>query len=382
MRVAVITTGLGPGGAEMMLFKLLTALDRSRFELAVFSLRGEEAFADRLRAANVPVHTAGLGGGPGALQRARHVWRELVAFDPQVIQGWMYHGNLAALAAARMLRGKRTVLWGVRQSLADLHREKRATSWIIRLGARWSRHVDAVVYNSAEGQRGHEAIGYARERGICIPNGFDLQRFGPSESARAALRRECGIDPQALVVGYVARYHPVKDHAGLVVAASQVAAAVPGVHFVMAGPGVDASNAELARAIGAAGMQERIHLLGLRADVAAVTAGFDVAVCASRAEGFPNIVGEAMACAVPCAVTDVGDCAAIVGDTGAVVPPSDPPAMAAALTRLLRMAPSERAQLGSAARARIQRDFSLESVASRYSDLFISPTASLSACAA
>lgn len=382
MRLAVITSGLGPGGAEMMLYKLLTRLDRRRFAPAVFSLRGDELFVKLLREADIAVHTANLGGPGGGLPGLLRLRRQLAGFRPHLLQGWMYHGNAAAWLAARTLSPRPPVAWSVRQSLPDLAQERRGTALVVRACAQLSGQAAAIVYNASQAARDHEALGFDAARTRTIPNGFDTVACQPSVVAHAALRQELGLPEGSLLAGLVARHHPVKNHAGFLAAAAAVAQALPAAHFVLVGQGVSADNLALAALLSRHGLAGRCHLLGERRDIHQVTAAFDVAVCASFTEGFPNVVGEAMACAVPCIVTDVGDCASIVGDTGLVVPPRDTPALAAAMHQLLAAPAAERAALGLAARQRIERVFSIDAVVHQYETLFASLASKEGPCAA
>ena len=159
----------------------------------------------------------------------------------------------------------------------------------------------------------------------------------------------------------------MKDQSGFLAAAAEAVGVDCRLHFVMVGAGVDDANSDLASAMARFGLGACVHLLGERRDIPRLTAGLDIA-CSSSAwgEGFPNVIGEAMECGVPCAVTDTGDSATIVGDCGEVVPVRDPSAMARAMLTLVAMDPSRRAALGSAARARIVENFSIDAVARRY----------------
>jgi glycosyltransferase involved in cell wall biosynthesis len=104
--------------------------------------------------------------------------------------------------------------------------------------------------------------------------------------------------------------------------------------------------------------------------VARLTAAFDVATLCSQSEAFPNVIGEAMACCVPCVATDVGECRRVIGDTGRIVETQDPGALAAAWTDLLALPASERRTLGFAARQRVVRDFDITSIAKQYQSLY------------
>jgi len=185
------------------------------------------------------------------------------------------------------------------------------------------------------------------------------------------LRSELGIPGSSVVVGLVARFDPQKDHHNFVKAASLVCKVHPGVHFLLCGDGVDHRNEELAGWIDSTGFKERFHLLGRIDDVPRVMSALDVLVSSSSfGEGFPNVVGEAMACGVPCVVTEVGDSARIVGDCGVVVPPRAPELLAEGLIRLIFVAVGRRRELGYHARRRVVGGFSLPVVANRYASLY------------
>src|SRR5690606_26895230 len=182
---------------------------------------------------------------------------------------------------------------------------------------------------------------------------------------------ELGLRETDRLVGLIARWHPQKDHAGFLRAAAALAGRQPTAHFVLAGGQCDTGNPELLRLVAATGLADRVQLRGQRSDIPRLTAALDIATLASSfGEAFPSVLGEAMACAVPCVTTDVGDSADIVGDTGRVVPPGDPAALAAAWEELLALSPAELAELGERGRQRAHREFELGAVASRYEAVF------------
>jgi glycosyltransferase involved in cell wall biosynthesis len=206
-----------------------------------------------------------------------------------------------------------------------------------------------------------------------IGNGFDLQRFQPDAAAKARLCHELHIDPETALVGLVARFDPQKNHFGFIMAAQSVARRFPQVNFILAGRHVDNANAALRDWIAQNDGVARLHLLGERHDIPQLTAALDVAVsCSIYGESFPNTVGEAMACAVPCVVTDIGDAAFVAGQSGLTVAPDDTQALAEAILRLLQMSAEERAALGQQARRRMLENFSLPVVADKYAALYAS----------
>lgn len=366
IRVLHVITGLETGGAELSLLKLVESLHRERFVHDVVSLTGKGAIGERIEALGVPVIALRLSRAAAPIAGPVSLSRIIARTAPALVQGWMYHANLLALLAVKLARDPAPLLWNVRASLDGIENEKRSTRAVVRIGARVSTLPQGIVYNSVTGARQHEALGYAASRTQIIPNGFDCSSFRPDPSAGPALRAALGLDPDSIVVGCFGRYHPMKDHATLLSAAANAARVEPRLQFVLAGAGVDASNDALAALIGQLGLAANVHCLGERRDIASLTAALDIACSASVGESFPNVVGEAMACGVPCVVTDTGDAARIVGEGGLVVPVRDPASLAQAMVSLARAGPDRRRSLGTAARQRIVGHFSLEAVTDRY----------------
>jgi len=246
----------------------------------------------------------------------------------------------------------------------------RLSAVLLRALARLSGWPDVVVANSKVGKAFHESLGYHPRRWAVIPNGFDVKRYRPDREARVRVRRELGCDPDTPLIGLIARYDPMKDHATFLRAASLLLRRQARARFALAGRGAEAENAVLAKTIKALGLGSAVHLLGERSDIPKIMAALDLLSMSSAfGEGSPNVVGEAMACGVPCVVTDVGDAARIVGETGKVVPPRSPEALADAWLALLALSADERARLGVAARRRIETSFALSEIVVQYEDL-------------
>jgi glycosyltransferase involved in cell wall biosynthesis len=282
-----------------------------------------------------------------------------------VLQTWLYHADLLGIAVGSAARVP-SILWNVR--CTEL--EDSGSKPLQRLLRRLSPYPTGVVVNSLRGQAVHEAIGYAPRQWHFIPNGFDTSHFRPRAECRERVRAEIGIPDGASVVGMVARYHPMKDHALFLRAARQLLHEVPNVHFVLAGPGITSSNKALASQIDPS-FTSRIRLLGPRADIPELLSAFDIATLTSAyGEGFPNAVGESMACGVPCVVTDAGDAAAIVGSTGWSVPTGDTAALASAWKTALQVPHSTRRARGLEARRRIIQDFGVDRIVARYEALY------------
>ncbi|MBI3668697.1 MAG: glycosyltransferase [Acidobacteria bacterium] len=353
-----------------MLHRLVAGMDSTLFENEVISLTDLGAMAGKIEACGVRVRALGMKRGipnPYYLLRLAQWLRQS---QPQVIQTWMYHADLVGGLAAN-LAGFSAVVWNIRHSRLDLRVDKRRTLWTAWACARLSRLLPRrIVCCSETSRRVHVNLGYVPDQMEVIPNGFDLNLFKPDPAQRRAIREELGIPQAALVIGLIARFHPIKGHRNFVEAAGRLRREFPDARFLLCGEGVVSNNAELAGWIESAAIQDVCHLLGRREDIPQILNALDVATSASVGEAFPNVVAEAMACGVPCVVTDVGDSAAIVGAIGRVVPPRAPDALARAWRELLEARPEARSRLGLSARQRIEQRFALTTVIERYQNLY------------
>ena len=371
-----------------MLSRMISGMDRTRFENEVVSLTGILDLAEKMRGMGAGVRTLNMktsAPNPLLVMRLAQWIRES---KPDVIHTWMYHANLVGVLAAR-LAGNVPVVWGIHNSALDPRINKRRTMLVNRICAFLSRRFPArIVCCSEASLRIHGSLGYSGEKMVVIPNGFDLEKIKPDPDARASVRQELGIPLDAPLIGIAARFHPQKDHRNFVRAAARLHKQMSDIHFLLCGLDITWQNSQLAGWIETAGIRDCCHLLGVRQDMTRLFAGMDIATTASLGgEAFPLVIGEAMACGAPCVVTDVGDCALIVGETGTVVAPGDPEALAEAWRNLIEAGPRVRHRLGIAARRRVQQHFALPVIVERYQTIYsrlaagavhVLPSASLS----
>jgi glycosyltransferase involved in cell wall biosynthesis len=239
------------------------------------------------------------------------------------------------------------------------------------MNARVSPSAERIIYVSEASRRQHEAIGFSNCNSCVIPNGFDLTHIERDEVQRKKVRAGLGIGPNEMLVGHLARFHRAKDQLTLLRAAREVVRQQPGVKFALAGPGLDCTNDLLVRTIAENALNRQVFLLGETSDPNAFLSGCDVFCLSSSAEGFPNALGEAMACRLPVAATRVGECEEIVGDCGYLVEPRNPDALASALMRIVLLDAGLRMALGDRARERIMQRYSIARVAARYQSLYL-----------
>lgn len=376
IHLVIVITGLGVGGAEHALLALLSRFDRTRFKISLIVLGREAALVDAYRAIGIEPILLQLAPGRWPLAELRRFVTIVRALAPDVLQGWMYHGNLAASFVGARLPGV-PVCWSVRDTPDAAHGHSLFTRLVIRLSGWYVGRV-ARIFNVSARSAAYCAkhFGWPATRTEVLPNGIDAVRFRPNPDARIALRASLGLTPEQVLVGMVARWSPVKNHALLLESLAVLRARLPGVHLALVGKGLDAANTVLAEHLVRLNLTDAVHLLGPRSDVEALYPGFDLAVLSSKSEGFPNVLAEALCCATPVLSTEVGDARAIVGPGGVVVPASiDPAGFAQALGALLD-AP-DRVERGTAGRAHIEANYALEGVAARLQARYAAIVASM-----
>jgi len=368
MRIAHVIIDLRAGGAEGMLKRLVEAqLGQTTIEHRVISLRTIGSVGEELQRAGVQVEALDLRSIwdlPAVMQRlAASLRRD----RPDVVQTWMYHSDLLGGLVARAV-GIRTVVWNVR--VAEMTRDMDvplSTIAIRRVCAVLSAIIPKrIVYVAHSARKIHEGLGYARDRGIVIPNGYAAT---PDRGA-STVRDELGFDGSIILIGTAGRFSSQKGHRAFIAIASTLAQQNPKLRFVMAGRGNDTDNRQLQDWLAVCSTPDRFRLLGERSDMPNVLGGLDIFCLNSLGEGFPNVIAEAMGAGVPCVATDVGDTAYLLGDGGIVVPPRNPSAFEAALAQLVQAGPEGRRAMGERGRARLAEHFSIRLVSKCYEDLY------------
>jgi glycosyltransferase involved in cell wall biosynthesis len=264
------------------------------------------------------------------------------------------------------------IVWGVRASNMNVSRYDWLARMSLRLSAFLSRFPDAIITNSFAGLRFHKDIGYKTERMKVIPNGIDTKLFKPDHLSGFRLRDEWGIDEEMITIGLVGRLDPMKDHATFLRAVKIFDQKECSVRFVCVGDGKEPYKSEIHFLCRRLGVNGSIIWAGERCDMTAVYNSMDIVTSSSSfGEGFPNVIGEAMACGVPCVVTDIGDSAIIVGETGIVVPPEDPQSLADGWRSMLKRLNDKSYSIKEMARARIVSHYNSEIFIQKTSKKFL-----------
>lgn len=372
IRLVHIITGLKTGGAEMMLYKLLSQINRDKFDCHVISLTDDGVIGPKIQALGIPVFSVGMRNGlPDPIGFFRLVI-QLKKHRPDIVQTWLYHADLLGGLAAKLI-GVKKVIWNIRNSNLDADLNKWHTRMTARFCALLSNWLaDGIICNSERAAQVHQSLGYKKALFHQIGNGFDLARFCPNVTAKSALCKQLEVPEETLLIGLVARFDPQKHHQNFIQAASYISKKFLNIRFVLVGKDIDHHNKQLQKWIEETGHSDLFLLLGERNDIPDINAALDIACSSSLGESFPNAIGEAMACGVPCVVTDVGDLSKLVGDTGFVVPTDDPEALANAIIELLIKPEVVRQNMGKLARQRIEKNFSILSIIREYEQLYLS----------
>ncbi len=367
MKVMHVIVGLETGGAESMLCRLVTNMPNHSH--TIVSLTNIGSIGRDLVAKGYTINA--LCAKPSTIIYAFfRLWRLIRRDQPDVIQTWMYHADLLGGLAGR-LAGISNVIWNIRNTEIP-QRSISVTGLVVRLCAMLSRTIPkSIICCSRAGVKSHAMLGFDHNRMIVIPNGFDTKFFMPPLQSKKAIRSLLGLPHDSFIIGIVGRFDPLKGHDNFVEAAGIIAAQrTKNYNFLMVGRDIDCHNSKLNSIILKKGGQAKFILLGERKDIPNIMYSLDVLCLASKAEGFPNVVAEAMLMQVPCVVTDVGDAALIVGQAGRVVPPCNPHALAKTLMDLELMPHGDLQAIGFAARRRVVDSFGIHTAVKRYEEVY------------
>lgn len=368
MKIVHVISGLGRGGAENALLRLIeTQRHSGLFHHEVISLGTRGVYAAVLEADAIPVHVLNIRGLVSLVIGFIRLILILREIKPNLIQTWMVHADFLGGLASFFVPGS-VLIWGVRTT--DYRVESFKTRGIRRVCACLSwvlpHKVVCAAYASLLSCR---EAGYDDGKLVVVYNGFDVPNLLTHVGAGKNLRKSLGLN-EKLVVGCMGRYNPAKDYENFVKAAGILARRYPDCRFLLVGKGVDSNNEVLMTQIHSTGYGDRFLLLGERSDPAVCLDAMDIFVLSSCTEGFPNVLGEAMAMGTPCVTTDVGDAAVLLGDAGVVVPPKDSVALAEGVAKVLDLTLDKRLELGKKGMERVARHFSIDCMASRFAALY------------
>jgi glycosyltransferase involved in cell wall biosynthesis len=362
MRIVLLIPNLESGGAERQAVLLSTGLRKRGHEVVLTCLRGNGALLDYAKANGLTVQDLGLNGIAHSLAALWRLHRLAGTGDVTLVYAMQPISNVMA-AGLRALGWRGPIVWGVRSSDIPLHSYRFKTRLAYSLQRPLQQLCNAIICNSEVGRHHYLQLGFSAERLCTVSNGFDTELYRPDPAARSARRASFGLADDELAIGIVARLDPVKDHQSFLKAAQMFAARGHRVRFFIIGDGDAGYRTILHACADKLGLGEAVVWTGLLADMPAMYNALDIVTLCSVSEGFPNVIGEAMACGIACVSTDVGDAAALLGDTGLVVPARSPDVLIEAWSKLSD--PARRHALGQVSRQRILDLFGIDTMVDR-----------------
>lgn len=335
MKILFLARSLNTGGAERQLVTTAKGLAERGHRVSIMVFYAGETLESDLENTGVAVLNLNKKGRWDLFAFILRLIRQSKANSPDVIYSFMSGANIFAVIIKPFLY-KTRIIWGVRASNMDLEQY----NWLLLLNYKiecyLSRFADGVISNSRSGCEYAKINGFPGNNIYVIPNGIDTDRFRPDQAARTNLRKEWGIHDSETLIGLIARLDPMKDHQNFLHAAKLSSDQRKEIRFVCIGGGSDQYSAGLKLLATNLGLDSVLLWAGERHDMVSVYNALDIVTLSSSfGEGFPNVIGEAMACGKPCVVTDVGDSGLVVGDQGMVVPAGDPVRLATSLMELV-----------------------------------------------
>jgi glycosyltransferase involved in cell wall biosynthesis len=364
-----IITGLEAGGAEQMLFKLCNSTQGGKYRNIIISLRSPGYYGDKLSLAKIEFHCLNMSNNFHLIEGLFYLRKFILLYKPVSMIGWMYHGMLLA-SLIRFLYPHIGLIWNIRCS-NGFSRYSLSTKIVVKLLSRLSYLPNYIIVNSISGMIYHQNLGFkAQGKEIQwkhIPNGFNTDQFSFNSNYRISVREELLLSKDVLLIGNFSRFHPMKDHELLLRSVSDI-----NLNFVvlLVGNGMDHSNEKLRKIIENYKLERKVKLLGLRDDIPRLMASLDLYVLSSAyGEGFPNVLGEAMSCGVPCISTDVGDAGEILDGVGTIVQPGDAHNLKIAIQENLQLPLDQKPTLREKLRSRTIVKYDLRKIALQYENI-------------
>jgi glycosyltransferase involved in cell wall biosynthesis len=260
----------------------------------------------------------------------------------------------------------------VRNSNLSRYKTKLSTRIVVWLCSKTSNVVPTkIVCCSHQAIKTHINCGYNKKKFYYIPNGFEVTKYKPNPFFQPRLKTDLQICNSKKLIGMIGRFDPQKNHLGYLECIKILNTKFDNLAYIFVGKSVNTTNFEITNLVEEYNLSKSIYLLGERSDIEFIMPALDILVSPSiYGEAFPNVIGEAMSCGVPCVVTDVGDSSAIVGSTGYVVSPDDNDSLSSAISNMLNLSRRDYNRLSKDARMRIKTNFDISCISKRYMKLY------------
>ena len=363
MKIIHVINSLEIGGAEMMLLKLLNSGIYSNDEILILVLTKNTVLTEKIRKLGFNVEHFNFSKNFYIFREAIKFYKRIKIFSPDIVQSWLYQANLISGLSCFFLKIKN--IWSIRQTSLDSKHNKISTLICAKFCAFLSKKIPYyIIYNSKSSKKNHVDFGYYDKKSFIIYNGFDLLEYKKYKQKKISL--SYNINFKHPIIGFIARFDVQKNHVGFFEIAEKVVKIIPNTNFILAGRNVDEDNEILVKIREEKKLKQNIFFLGERRDIPELLNMLDLLILPSKSEGFPNVIGEAMACELPCIASDVGAVKEIIGDTGKVVKSDDIKKFADEIINFLNLSKRERLKIGKNARNRIKNNFDIRNISEEF----------------
>lgn len=351
---------LGSGGAEAMLTKLITKNKEKNVSMIVVTLLNNDHFYKEIKNSGTKIYKLNIFGGLLGPFKIFYLIKIIFREKPDILQTWMYHCDFIGIFI-KIIFPKVKVVWNVRHSNLIKKVDKNTTIHLAKILGFLSFVPNHIICGSQAAAEQHIKLGYKKKKIIVIPNGFDTNIFSPNERLRNNTRKDLGVGENMFLIGHIGREKKIKNQKSLIDAFSSIHIKHKNTMLILIGKGIKEkySNHPLVK-------EKRIILLNEQKEVQQYLRAFDLFVLPSLSEGFPNVLGEAMSCGVPCVSTDVGDSAKIVGNPNLIAQRNSTINLSDKIQYWLNLTYSEKENLKKVSRERILNFYSIEKVVEMY----------------
>lgn len=348
-----------------MLTKLVTNNTNKEVEMIIITFLYSTYFVKEIESAGVKIYALNINKGILGPFNILKVFKIIYLEDPKIIQTWMYHADFLGVLLKPFFPNKK-LIWNIRHSNLVKGADKITTIVLANILSRLSFVPASIICGSNAAYLSHQKIGYRSEKMTIIPNGFDTNLFAPNYDIKKSVLGEIGVPSDDLVIGHIGRENKVKNQASLIEAFAKLSDKRKNISLVLIGKGLknkyqwhpNVNN------------NKKIIILDEVPNVERYLKAFDLFVLSSFSEGFPNVLGEAMASGVPCISTNAGDSEYIIGNSDLITEDASVISLYKKMDYWINLSDSEKEYLRRNSRNRVIDLFSIDKITSRYINLY------------
>ena len=366
-KIVHIISGLQVGGAERSLFNICNSSLNDNFKQYVICLGNKGYYSQKIEEIGLEIYHINFNSWHFVKSLIRFI-TVLKKISPNIIQGWMNHGNFASILALFILNFKPIIYWNIRQSFYKNKNDLFYTKFLFLFNIFFSRIPKKIIINSNISKIQLQNFGFHIDSFKFIPNGFDSNYWVRDLSFRKLKRENLGIENLDFLIGYVGRYHPMKNIILLLKAFEIISINFPNSKLVIIGHKENDFN-KFEKLIFDRIPNNQIILLNQKNNINKYYSIFDLFTLCSVSEGFPNVLGEAMSCELCCISTNVGEASALLQEVGFIIPVDDLDALVREITNCIENLEITK-NMGGGARNKIIKSYSLQNTVNQYFNLY------------